>query len=263
VRCERPACPECLREASVGYQCVDCVNEGRREVRRPVTIAGAELNPKLLVVPILIVLNVAAFAFTAYQAQSVSNNQASQAFFDTVLYPVLAANGEWWRLFTSGFLHYGFVHLAVNMASLWIIGRELEVVFGRLRFLVLYLVSLLGGSAAVYLLSPPNVPTAGASGAIFGLMGALAVTVIRLKLPFGQVAAVIVLNLALTFSGLLSISWEAHVGGLIVGALIGIGFVYPPRKIRNQVQAVTVVGIVVVLTALMLGLGNLGQISAY
>jgi membrane associated rhomboid family serine protease len=261
ARCERPACPECLREAPVGYQCVDCVNEGRREVRRPVTVAGAQLGSRLVVVPILVAINVAVFAYTAYQAQSVANNQLSQTFFDWVLFPEAVAEGEWWRLFTSGFLHFGFIHLAVNMVSLWIIGRELELVFGRWRFLVLYLVSMLGGSAAVYVLVG-NGATAGASGAIFGLMGALAVTVIRLKLPFGQVAGVILFNLVLSFSGLFAISWEAHVGGLIVGALLGIGFLYPPARIRNQAQTATVIGVVVVLIGLMLGLGNLALIAA-
>ncbi|TCO64644.1 rhomboid family intramembrane serine protease [Actinocrispum wychmicini] len=255
ARCERPACPECLREAPVGYQCVDCVQEGQRTQRRPVTIAGAELGSRLVVVPVIVVINIAVFAFNAYQAQSISHNELSQSFVDWVLAPVLVQNGEWWRLVTSGFLHIGFTHLALNMVSLWIIGRELELVFGRLRFLTLYLVSLLGGSAAVYILSASG--AAGASGAIYGLMGALLVTVIRLKLPLGQVIAVIVLNLALSFSGLLAISWEAHIGGLVTGAAVGVGFLYPPARIRNQVQTATVIGVLVVLVGLMAGLGSL------
>jgi membrane associated rhomboid family serine protease len=256
ARCERPACPECLREAPVGYQCVDCVNEGRRTQRRPVTIAGAQLNSRLVVVPIIVVVNVAVFAFNAYQAQSISQNVQSQSWQDWVLVPGLVQNGEWWRLITSGFLHIGFTHLALNMVSLWIIGRELEVVFGKLRFLALYLVSMIGGSTAVYILSASG--AAGASGAIYGLMGALLVTVIRLKLPLGQVIAVIVLNLALSFSGLLAISWEAHIGGLITGAAVAVGFLYPPAQVRNQVQTATVIGVLVVLVVLMLGIGDLG-----
>jgi membrane associated rhomboid family serine protease len=260
VRCERPACPECLREASVGYQCVDCVYEGRRATRAPVTVAGAELGSRLVVVPIIIVLNVIVFVLTAYQAQSVADNQLSPIFFDGVLQPVLVEYGEWWRLFTSGFLHIGLPHLLLNMVSLWIIGRELELVFGRARFLVLYLVSMLGGSAVVYIVSANG--AAGASGAIYGLMGALAVTVIRLKLPLGQVLAVILLNLALSFSGLFAISWEAHIGGLVVGALLAVGFLYPPASIRTQVQAATAIGMVLLLVGLMLGVGNLGLVGA-
>lgn len=256
ARCERPACPECLREAPVGYQCVDCVNEGRRTQRRPVTIAGAQLNSRLVVVPIIVVINIAVFAFNAYQAQSISQNAASPSFREWVLDPVKVQNGEWWRLITSGFLHIGFTHLALNMVSLWIIGRELEVVFGKVRFLALYLVSMIGGSAAVYILSASG--AAGASGAIYGLMGALLVTVIRLKLPLGQVIAVIVLNLALSFSGLFLISWEAHIGGLITGAAVAVGFLYPPAQVRNQVQTATVIGVLVVLVGLMLGIGSLG-----
>jgi membrane associated rhomboid family serine protease len=254
ARCERPACPECLREAPVGYQCVDCVNEGRRQVRRSVTIAGAELKSRPVVVPILIAMNVLVFAWNVIQSHDIANNQASQSFYDGLLVPRLVDNGEWWRLITSGFLHIGLTHLLVNMVSLYLVGRELELVFGRIRFIVLYLLSLLGGSVAVYLLSPS--PTAGASGAIYGVMGALAVTVFRLKLPAGQVLAIIGLNLALSFSGLLSISWEAHVGGLITGVVVALGFLYPPAKIRNQVQTMTVIGVLVVLIALMVGIGD-------
>src|SRR2546430_4727579 len=111
TRCDRPACPECLREASVGYQCVDCVNQGRRSTRQPTTAAGAPLSRRLIVVPVLIVLNLAVFAFTAYQAKSVVHNENSQLFVDWFLVPGFAANGEWWRLVTSGFLHLGPIHI--------------------------------------------------------------------------------------------------------------------------------------------------------
>ncbi|RSM84486.1 rhomboid family intramembrane serine protease [Kibdelosporangium aridum] len=263
VRCERPSCPECLREASVGYQCVDCVNEGRRTQRRAVTVAGAELNTKPIVMPILLLLNVAVFALTAAQAQSITNNQFSYPFELGVLYPPAVAGGEWWRLITNGFLHYGVIHLVVNMVSLYIVGRDLEMLFGRVRFLALYLVALLGGSVMVFLFDPETASqtstgrvvvdygfTAGASGAIFGLMGALAVAVFRLKLPIAPALGIIALNLVFTFT-IANISIFGHIGGLITGAAVALGFLYPPAKIRTKVQVATLVAALVVLVGLV------------
>jgi membrane associated rhomboid family serine protease len=250
VRCERPACPECLREASVGYQCVDCVNEGRQTQRRATTVAGAQVNTKPLVVPILVALNVAYFVLNAVQAESLTGNSASVSFDMGVLWPPVVASGEWWRLFTSGFLHYGPIHLLMNMFALWIIGRDLEILLGRVRFLGLYVVSLLGGSTAVYLFSDVGSATAGASGAVFGLMGAMAVAVFRLKLPMGQALGIIALNIVFSFT-IQQISWLGHIGGLVVGALVAIGLLYPPPKVRKQVQIATVVGLAVVLVVLV------------
>lgn len=263
-RCERPACPECLREASVGYQCVDCVNEGRRTQRRAVTVAGAELTTKSIVMPILLVLNVAIFVLNAVEAQSIRDNNVSFSFAFGVLYPPPVAGGDWWRLITNGFLHYGPIHLVVNMASLFIIGRDLEMLFGRIRFLALYLVSLFGGSVAVFLFTSLEMTntggmdyarTAGASGAIFGLMGALAVAVFRLKLPVAPALGVIALNLVITFT-IPDISIFGHIGGLVTGVLVGIGLLYPPAKIRTKVQIATLAGAVVLLVGLAIFRGS-------
>ncbi|MBP2321823.1 membrane associated rhomboid family serine protease [Kibdelosporangium banguiense] len=252
VRCERPACPECLREASVGYQCVDCVNEGRRTQRQATTVAGAQVttNTKPVVVPILVLLNVGYFVLNAVQASSLTSNSASISFEMGVLWPPVVASGEWWRLITSGFLHYGPIHLLMNMFALWIIGRDLELLLGRVRFAALYLVALLGGSTAVFLFSSMSSATAGASGAVFGLMGAMAVAVFRLKLPVGQALGIIALNIVFSFT-VPQISWLGHIGGLVTGALVAIGLLYPPAKIRTQVQVATVVGLLVVLVALV------------
>ena len=183
TRCDRPACPDCLREASVGYQCVDCVHAGQRAVRRVRTIAGAELTGTLLVTPALIALNVLVFVLTAVQAKSISRNYARRSCSTTwSMMPDEVAAGEWWRLFTSGFLHFGPAHLALNMMALWLLGRELEPVLGRLRFTVVYLMSLLGGGTTVYLFGELCSEVAGASGAVFGLMGGLLAVLLRLKL---------------------------------------------------------------------------------
>jgi membrane associated rhomboid family serine protease len=259
ARCERPACPECLREASVGYQCVDCVREGQRTVRQPRTRTGAPVSsgtgrPSMVVTWTIIALNFVVFAINAVQAGSIAHNEDSSSWVDLVLYPPFVDQGEWWRLFTSGFLHIGPIHILVNMVSLWFVGRNLEPMYGRLRYTAIYLVSMLGGSAAVYVLSAA--PTAGASGAIFGLAGALLVTILKLRIPAGQFVAVIAINLFLTFR-LSDISWPDHVGGLVVGALMAVGFLYPRAEIRQRAQIGTVVVLVLVLVGLMVGIGRL------
>ncbi|MDN5919957.1 MAG: rhomboid family intramembrane serine protease [Pseudonocardia sp.] len=254
TRCGRPACPDCLREASVGYHCVDCVSGAARSARRGRTVAGASRVGKPVMVPILIAINVAVFALTVAAAGSVSDNYASALFARTSLTPILVVDGEWWRLLTSGFLHFGLLHLAFNMLAMWVIGRDVETVLGRWRLLAVYLVSLLGGSAAVMLFSSPTTQTAGASGAVFGLMGALAVLLYRLKMPAGQAIGVIVINIVISFA-IPGISWTAHLGGLVIGAATTVALVYLPNRQRPAVQAAAVAGVaVVVLLAIGLSL---------
>jgi len=236
TRCERPACPECLREASVGYQCVDCVAEGSRAVRPARTFVGARFSRRLVVTPVLIALNALVFALTAVQAGSVVGNNRSELFLDYYLWPAAVYYGEWWRLVTSGFLHFGPAHLALNMIALYVLGRDLEPVFGKVRFLAVYLVSLLGGGVAVYLFGGVNTPVAGASGAVYGLMGAMLVAVLRLKLNPGSALGVIGLNLVLSFT-LPGISLLGHLGGLVVGAAVAAGLVHAPRERREVWQA--------------------------
>ncbi len=250
VRCDRPACPDCLREASVGYQCVDCVNEGRTAVRRPRTFVGAEFSKRLVVTPVLIAVNVLLFAITAAQAGSAAANQRAALFETFVMYtPAVAGAGEWWRLVTSGFLHFGPLHLAMNMIALYVLGRDLEPVFGKLRFAAVYGVALLGGGVAVYLFGGIYTVVAGASGAVYGLMGAMLVAVLRLKLNAGPALGVIGLNVVLSFT-LPGISLLGHLGGLVIGALVTAGLVYAPAAKRNNWQAAVVVAAVVLLVVL-------------
>lgn len=249
TRCGRPACPECLRAASVGQHCVDCVGEGARATPRWRTVAGASRTGRPVVVPALIAINVAVFALTVAAAGSVSDNYASVLFRQTSLIPALVAHGEWWRLVTSGFLHFGLLHLAFNMIALWMIGREVETVLGRGRLLAVYLVSLLGGSAAVMLFSGAG-QTAGASGAVFGLMGALAVLLYRLRMPAGQAIGLIAVNIVLSLL-IPGISLTAHLGGLVVGAGTTAALVYLPHRGRTSVQAAAVGGIVLLVLALI------------
>ena len=235
TRCRRPSCPDCLREASVGYHCVDCVAEGRGRVRRATTVAGAEPGGRSVVVPALVVLNLLAFAGTALVAGSIGRNFDSPLFADLALVGQAVAAGEVWRPVTSGFLHIGPLHLAFNMFALWILGRDMEILLGRGRFLAVYFLSMLGGAAAVMVLMPPNALVAGASGAVFGVMGGLLVALLRLRRPTGQVVTLLAVNLALGFF-IGGIAWEAHVGGLIVGAAATAVLVYAPPTRRGPVQ---------------------------
>jgi membrane associated rhomboid family serine protease len=257
TRCERPACTECLREASVGYQCVDCIGATARTGRRGTTVAGAEPGRRPLVVPALIGINFAVFAVTALQAGDLLRNDRSSVFVDGMLVPLLVTDGEWWRLITSGFLHFGAIHVLVNMLALWLLGRDLEVVLGRGRFLVVYLLALLGGSVAGLLFSPPDVPLVGASGAVFGLMGGLLVVMRRLRIPPGQVIGLIALNVALSLV-ITNISLVAHLGGLAVGAAATAAMVYAPPRNRTVVQVSAVVGLTLLLLAVVAATAAVG-----
>lgn len=230
----------------MGYQCVDCVHQGQREVRRGTTVAGATPGVRPLVVPALVVLNLLAFAATAVQAGSIAANARSALFVDWALSPGTVAAGEWWRLVTSGFLHIGPLHIAFNMFALWIIGRDMEMLLGRGRFLAVYLLGMLGGAAAVMVLYGPGEYVAGASGAVFGLMGGLVVALLRLRRPLNQVLGLLAVNLALGFF-VPGISWQAHLGGLLAGAAATAVLVYAPPARRAPLQAGGLAAIAVVL----------------
>ncbi|MFE6921296.1 rhomboid family intramembrane serine protease [Nocardia sp. NPDC057663] len=230
TRCGRPACPECLRPASVGQHCVDCVRQGQREVRQVRTVGGGRAGAGAVpsVTYGLIAVNVLVYVITAAQAGSAMNNYRGSALFrEFVLVPLLVADGEWWRLLGSGFLHYGAIHLLVNMFALYVVGRDLEQVLGRVRFACVYLVSLLGGSAAVMALSDTIVATAGASGAVYGLFGAVTVTLIRLRQSPTPMLVVIGINVLISFS-LPGISLWGHLGGLAAGTLATLGILFVP-----------------------------------
>lgn len=148
---------------------------------------------------------------------------------DYALWGPLVAGGEWYRIITSGFLHDGVFHLGFNCFALWIMGRSLEQFLGRFRFAALYLVSLLGGSVGVLLLEP-NSLAVGASGAIFGLFGAMAIVqrAVGMSIWASGLGPVLAFNLFLTFA-VARISVGGHVGGLVAGGLVGLIYVSMTR----------------------------------
>ncbi|MEE1763145.1 rhomboid family intramembrane serine protease [Streptomyces sp. SP18BB07] len=260
TRCERPICPECMVSASVGFQCPECVRDGSGtghapSASDPRTLAGGTVaaDPRLLT-KILIGANLLLFLVQQAIGDAVAERFALVGrAWDSDLGSIQSvAEGQWYRLVTSMFLHGGVMHIAFNMLSLWWIGGPLEAALGRARYLALYFASGLAGSALTYLLAAPNQLTLGASGAIFGLFGATAVLMRRLKYDMRPVIILLVINLVITF-GWSGIAWQAHVGGLVGGVLIGYAMVHAPRERRALIQygaCVLVLLAVVVMTLL-------------
>ncbi|OEJ32785.1 rhomboid family intramembrane serine protease [Streptomyces subrutilus] len=246
TRCERPICPECMVSASVGFQCPECVRSGSGTghgpaANAPRTLAGGVVaaDPQL-VTKILIGLNAAVFLVGLSAPAVVLQLELLGRYVEFYGAPVEGVStGEYYRLLTSVFLHAEWWHIIGNMIGLWVIGGPLEAALGRSRYLAVYLLSGLGGSALVYLLTAPNTPTLGASGAVFGLLGATVVLARRLRYEMRPVIVMVVLMLFLTFvplGGSLSVSWQAHVGGLVTGALVGLGLLGPAAG-RNRTLA--------------------------
>ncbi|MEU3311368.1 rhomboid family intramembrane serine protease [Streptomyces sp. NPDC006662] len=263
ARCERPICPECMISASVGYQCPACVRGGSGTGHAPAanaprTVAGGLVagDPQL-VTKILIGINAAVF-LVAYAVPGLAVQlELLGRYVEYYGAPVEGiSTGQYHRLLTSVFLHVEWWHIFGNMVALWVIGGPLEAALGRVRYLVLYLLSGLGGSALVYLLTAPNTPTLGASGAICGLLGATVVLARRLRYEMRPVLVTLGLMLLVTFvplGGGWSVSWQAHIGGLVTGALVALGMLAPAtgRK-RTLVQGATCAAVLLLTVALVL-----------
>ncbi|KZM68177.1 rhomboid family intramembrane serine protease [Nocardia terpenica] len=236
TRCGRPACPECLRPAAVGQHCVDCLHRDSAQAPPVRSAVGTpvQARPTPRVTYALIAINVAVFAVTAAQAHSIADNQSSRLFYDWVLAPNLVAQGQWLRVLGGGFLHFGPLHLAVNMFALYILGRDTELVLGWRRYLAVYLTSLLGGAAAVMLLAQDSA-TAGASGAIYGLFGAMTVILLRLRQSPVQMLVLIAINLLISVS-VPHISLWGHLGGLAAGTLAAGGILFLPEWVKARTR---------------------------
>jgi membrane associated rhomboid family serine protease len=271
TRCERPICPDCMNEASVGHQCPECVAQGKR-TQRPVrtafggSVAGrAGTATKALiginvVVMLVSILSGGANAVAGGGWGGLLGGSTPLTEWGAVLgsavygpagdvVPHGIAQGEWYRLFTAMFLHYGVLHLLMNMYALWFLGREVERVLGPARFVGLYLLAGLGGNVAAYLFSAPNSMTAGASTAVFGMMSAIFVLLKRLNLSVAPILPIIVINVVFTLV-ISNISVAGHFGGLVVGAVVAAILAYAPRDKRNLVQGVGCAAVLLILLAL-------------
>jgi membrane associated rhomboid family serine protease len=230
--------------APVGFQCPECV--GAAAAAQPVvrTYAGGSQVKKPIVTYVLIGINVAAFALQmAVGVDAVAG--------DWGMWPIgIGIYNEWWRLLTGAFLHGSFLHIAFNMYVLFALGPTLERVLGHGRYLLLYMVSALGGSVASYAFSDFHTVSVGASGAIFGLMGALVVAGRRLRYDIKQVAVLLVINFVIGFISP-GVDWRAHLGGLVTGAAMAAVLIMAPSAHRVLRQTLGVAGILLVLGAMV------------
>ncbi|MFG2038649.1 rhomboid family intramembrane serine protease [Dactylosporangium sp. NPDC048998] len=271
TRCNQPICPDCMNEASVGFQCPDCVRQGARTQRPAQTAFGGSRAGSAGTVTIaLIVVNILAFIATVISSggtDAVAGGgwggllgqqtplHEGLGMLGAATYPGGGplhgvAAGEYYRLVTGMFLHFGLLHLALNMWVLWSVGRPLEQTLGRARYFALYMIAGIGGNVAAYAFTAPNVINAGASGAVFGLFGALIVVWRRMRLSVAGIVPVLILNLVLTFS-ISNISVGGHIGGLITGTLAAIGLAYAPRNHRTLVQVAAFVVLALLLAVLV------------
>jgi membrane associated rhomboid family serine protease len=222
--CGRPICPDCMTTTPVGMRCPECAKQSTRVVR----MRDAARIPQVTYA--LIVMNVA--AFLAEGNLSINGAPTSSVYEKGALLGSIpglpgqgVAHGQWWRILTGGFLHENLLHIGFNMYVLYILGLQLEPALGRVKFASIYAVSLLTGSLGALLVSPHAI-TVGASGAVFGIMGAFAVELRARNLPImrgglGGVGGLIVINLVISFT-LPGISWGGHIGGLIGGTLAAL-----------------------------------------
>jgi membrane associated rhomboid family serine protease len=241
VRCGRSACPDCLRPAAVGHQCLECIRGGNRTVRRPAGRFGGSVASQARVTQVLVGVNIVLYLVMLAH---------SSLQYDWAMLGNGVARGQWYRLVTSAFLPpgsgLGLLDIAFNMWALLIVGPALERQLGAVRYLAVYLLSAIGGSVSFYFLAPPGEGALGASGAIFGLFGAWFVVARRLGLDARGVVFLIVINLALGFV-VPYIAWQAHIGGLVTGGVLTAAYVYAPRQRRTAVQLAATVAVLALL----------------
>lgn len=255
-RCLRTICPECQTQAPVGVICPECMAEQRRAAtpaqkkaqRRwgrsaPVALAASGGRP--IVTYTIIALCAAVFVLSF--GLPLTEWLGFSAFY---LYPQFTGEFQPWRLLTASLVHSGFWHVGLNMLTLWMIGRILEPVLGSARFLTLYLISALGGSVLVDLIARDSF-VVGASGAIFGLFGALMVIARRLGNDITGIIIVLAINLVIGFVPGFNISWQAHVGGLVAGAVVGLIYVMTRERRRRALRILLLIGWSAILIGLL------------
>jgi membrane associated rhomboid family serine protease len=239
TRCGKPACAECLVQASVGSHCIDCARLARPDPKTRARYWNA--RQATLVTYALILTNLLVFVYLVFETpKSVMGDTNAIGYVRLGLSRDLLRNdffpgipdglpGQWYRLVSSGFLHYGIFHLAFNMYALYMLGQTLEPMLGRLRFAMVYFACLLGGSAGALLLQPHGLH-GGASGAVFGLFGLIMVGYIQRGInPLTTaLGGVLIINVLLSFRP--GISFGGHVGGAVAGAICGLVMMAPAQR---------------------------------
>jgi membrane associated rhomboid family serine protease len=243
-RCERFICPQCQIESSVGFLCPDDAGGTVSQLNRRRTRATRvrQTGPRPVITLTLVGLNVALWLL-----QIIPGSYVTDLF---AYLPQLTAI-EPWRMITAGFVHdpSNVLHVLLNMYSLYIFGQVLEPIIGRARFAALYLISLFGGSVGVLWLASPDSWVVGASGAIFGLMGAYFVILRTLGQNSSQILGLIAINLVFGFVST-GVSWQGHVGGLITGGLVALVLANTRKVSQQPAQRLGLVAIVILLVLL-------------
>ena len=258
-RCDKSICPDCMRDAAVGFQCPDCVKEANKGSRQNRAMYGGErsADPRLTSY-VLIGINAVvwlAIAATGGNSSRLADLLALRAngacspgdgFLYDIEQQVCAAtggtflpgvaDGAWWQLMTSVFTHVAIWHVAMNMFALFVFGPALEAIIGRVRFLAVYVVSGLSSSVLVLFLSSQYGSTVGASGALFGLLGALLVVAKKARLNSQWLMQNLVVAVVITVVGWRLISWQGHLGGFLGGVVAAAIIAYAPKSSRSVVQ---------------------------
>jgi membrane associated rhomboid family serine protease len=279
-RCEKPICPDCMRDAAVGFHCPDCLKEANKGSRQHQALYGGErsADPRLTTFVLIGINAVIWLAITATGGSAsqltrllalipqgaCGSRSAPGGVYPGVIDPQLCelvnggdgewqagfADGAWWQPLTSMFTHVDVWHIALNMMALFILGPALERIVGRVRFLMVYLVGGLGGSVLVLFLSGATSATLGASGAIYAVLGALLVTFRKARLDTQFLMQNLLLGVVITVVGWRYISWQGHLGGLLAGAAVAAIVAYAPKSHRSLLQWVGVGALTVVLLGL-------------
>jgi membrane associated rhomboid family serine protease len=234
--CGRPICTDCVTFAPVGLRCPEhaasnggatAQQRAQRAVRRTTSLRATDA----IVTKILVAANILIYLITVAQGSG-PNDPGGSLFEKWALFGPAVHHGDWWRLITSAFLHGGILHIAFNMLALWWLGAPVELALGRLRYLGLYFVSGLAGAAGA-LIASPNAITVGASGAIFGLLGAGLILEWQATGSLaGNYLTLIVINLAISFA-VPGISVGGHLGGLVGGIVTTLAFTHFGRRART------------------------------
>lgn len=254
-RCMRTICPECQTQGPVGVICPECMKAQRkaespaqRTARRrwgsgPVAMAGRSGKPVVTYALLAMTSIIGLLQLLPGVGREITNQLLFAAAY---LYPDLSgAPFEPWRMLTAVFAHGGFIHLALNMLALYMLGQILEPMLGRARYLALYLISGFGGSVAVALIDP-TAATVGASGAIFGLMASLLIIGRHIGANVTGILVILAINFAFgLFVG--GISWQAHLGGAVVGALIALIYTRTRRRDQRIWQIVLLAALTILL----------------
>jgi len=254
-RCTRTVCADCQTQAPVGVICPECMRADRkaqtpaqRRANRAWRLGGGDPSRP---VATYVLIGITSLVGVLQLLLGPIVDRAL-LFATPYLFPDMFAGDftfQPWRMLTAMLVHSGIMHFLLNMLALWMIGRSLEPLLGRWRFVALYLIGGLGGSVAMAVFAP-GAATVGASGGIFALMGALLVIGRHIGANIRGILVILAINLAIGFIQTLQIAWQAHIGGAVVGALVGAIFARTRRRSQRVVQVLLLIGLTIALVAL-------------